>query len=75
MRAGNWKQTGVAVGCVLGRQHAYFTWAAKLITTLFVFAVLKIDHHTLRVCSSQNPRQAPDQEEGSQEVYVLRHFI
>jgi hypothetical protein len=42
MRAGNWKQTGVAVGCVLEQRHAYFTWAANLITTLFVFAGFKI---------------------------------
>jgi len=49
----------VAVGCVLGRGHAYFTWATKLITTFFVFAVHEI------------PTPVPEQEEDSQEVYVF----
>jgi len=39
VRVGNWKQTDVAVGWAMSYS---FTWAAKLITTLFVFAVLKI---------------------------------
>lgn len=59
MTVGNWKKIGVAVGCVLGRRLAYFTWAANLITTLFIFAVL------------ENPHSVPEQEEDSQAVFVF----
>jgi len=59
MRDGNWKQTDVAVGCVLGRRHKISLEQQKLITTLLVFAVPKIPH------------PVAEQEEDSQEVCVF----